>query len=48
LVPILTAESLKAGTLPNHSLVKYIGMVQDIFDLEFFCGVYEEVNCSTG
>lgn len=32
------------GKVPNHSLVTYRGLVQDIFDTEYYCAVYEEYN----
>jgi hypothetical protein len=44
-IPSLNEVSL-VDTLPHGSLVRYRGMVQDMFDPEYFLGVYEEVNAS--
>ena len=35
-VPLLTARAYRSGALPANSLVRYVGMVQDAFDPEFF------------
>ena len=40
-IPLLTAEAWRMGRLRPDSLVRYRGMVQDIFDPEFYVGVYE-------
>ncbi len=41
-IPHLSKSVL--GKVPNHSLVTYRGLVQDIFDMEYYCAVYEEYN----
>jgi len=38
-----TLDKLRSG-----SLVRYLGMIQDIFDPEFYLGVYEEVDLVSG
>ena len=40
-IPLLTAEAWRMGRLRPDSLVRYRGMVQDIFDPEFYVGVYD-------
>jgi hypothetical protein len=37
-IPCLSARSL--GRIPHNSLVRYRGMVQDVYDEEYFTGVY--------
>ena len=43
-VPLLTAEALKTASLQSGTLVRYRGMIQDMFDPEYFVGVYEELS----
>jgi hypothetical protein len=47
-VPILTRSSLARGELPHRSLVRFRGMVQDMWEPEFFDAVWTEVNTTTG
>jgi hypothetical protein len=47
-VPLLSAELLRSGALPPNSLVRYRGMVQDMFDPEYFVSTFVEVCGRTG
>ena len=44
-IPVLTKASL--GRLQQNTLVKYRGLVQDIFDIEYFCTLFEERSLKT-
>jgi Mini-chromosome maintenance replisome factor len=44
-VPLLTAESLKNGTVRPNSLVRFVGYVQDVFEPELYAPA---VDCSGG
>ena len=35
-VPLLTRAAFQRGSLPRGSLVRYVGMVQDVFDPEWY------------
>ncbi len=38
-IPYLTAAAI--GSIPHNSLVRYRGLVQDVYNMEYFVGVYE-------
>ena len=46
-LPTLNADGA-VDALPDGSLVRFVGMVQDVHDPEYYDGVYEEVNTATG
>ena len=46
-VPLLTASALRRGALPVDSLVRYVGMVQDSFDPEWFTATARRVDGSS-
>ena len=35
-IPLLTTRAFQGGAVENHTLVRYRGMVQDMFEAEFF------------
>ena len=37
-IPLLTTEAFQRGAVKNHTLVRYRGMIQDMFEPEFFSG----------
>ena len=37
-IPLLTTRAFQGGAVKNHTLVRYRGMVQDMFEPEFFSG----------
>ena len=41
-VPFVTQASVAQGKLRPNSLVRYRGLVQDMFDPEFYVGVFQE------
>jgi hypothetical protein len=45
---IPSINDIRIDTIPNGSLVRYRGMIQDMWDPEFFLGVYEEINTIQG
>lgn len=45
-VPLITQKTI--DSYPSGSLVRFRGMIQDMLDPEFYLGVYEEVNSTTG
>jgi hypothetical protein len=45
-IPLLTAAAFTRGDLRNQSLVRFRGMVQDVFDPEYFLGVVKASNAS--
>ena len=47
-VPYLTKSALISGTITTNSLIRYRGMVQDIFNTEYYVGVGVETNRKTG
>jgi hypothetical protein len=47
-IPYLTQESISQGKIRPGSLVRYRGMVQDVFDPEYFVGVVMAKNLATG
>ncbi len=47
-VPALTAAAVKAGALTPDGLVRYVGMVQDIFDPELYATALLERDPATG
>lgn len=47
-LPLLTEAAVRTGALRPNSLVRYRGMVQDMYDAEFFDAVYEEEEEATG
>ena len=47
-IPLLTPALLRGGRLPPNSLVRYRGMVQDMFDPEFYVDDFIEVCRTTG
>jgi len=44
-IPMLRKQSL--GRLKQNTLVKYRGIVHDIYDIEFFCALFEERSLAT-
>lgn len=44
-LPNLTKKSL--GSIPQNSLIRYRGLIQDVYDIEYSCALYEETNLST-
>jgi hypothetical protein len=44
-LPNLTKKSL--GSIQQNSLIKYRGLVQDVYDIEYCCALYEETNLSS-
>jgi hypothetical protein len=47
-VPFVTARGLATGQLAARRLVRFRGMVQDMFDPEFYVGTYRERDAATG
>ncbi|CAM9703918.1 unnamed protein product, partial [Choristocarpus tenellus] len=47
-VPVLSKQALLTGVLSANSLVRYRGMIQDMYDPEYFVGSYDEVESATG
>lgn len=47
-LPFLTEEAVRTGKIRPNSIVRYRGMVQDMYDAEFFDAVYEEEEEATG
>ncbi|CAN0466483.1 unnamed protein product [Discosporangium mesarthrocarpum] len=47
-VPLLSKKSLLGGQLLSNTLVRYRGMVQDMYDPEYFVASYDEVETATG
>ena len=45
-IPLLTKENAN-GKLPMNCLVKFRGLIQDIYDPEFYTGIYKEKNIAT-
>jgi hypothetical protein len=46
-IPVLTKSLVRSGKLKPNTLVRYRGMVQDMFDPEYYLGLYDKVD-STG
>lgn len=48
-IPLLSSEGRKhcIGQIKQNSLVRYRGLVQDIYDSEYYCASYEETNLHT-
>ena len=47
-VPYLTKSTLISGVITTNSLIRYRGMVHDIFNTEYYVGVGVETNRKTG
>ena len=47
-IPFLSAELYKQGRFRPHQLVRMRGIVQDVFDPEYFLGVYTSVDKDNG
>eukprot|EP00466_Bigelowiella_natans_P008624 jgi/Bigna1/54482/estExt_Genewise1Plus.C_350062 len=48
LAKIPSLNQTSTDSIPNHSLVRFRGMIQDILDPEYYTGIYEEINKRTG
>ena len=46
--PVLTKSLVRSGKLKPNTLVRYRGMVQDMFDPEYYLGLYNQVDSATG
>ena len=47
-VPFLSKTALQSGKIAPNTLVRYRGMIQDMFDPEYYVGVFHKIDSSTG
>lgn len=47
-IPVLTAKAIQTCALPPNTLVRYVGLVQDVLDYELYPAVYGELDAASG
>lgn len=45
-IPLIDSQSIR--NVANGQLIRYRGMVQDMFDPEYYLGIYQQSNPGTG